>query len=332
MVITLARPTPSARPGRTSHRAPHLAAPLLAAAALIAATTPALADKTDDDAKRAEALFNEAREAMQRKEYATACPKFEESLKLVRRAGTLFNLAQCEEHEGRLVTAIQYYKEGIVVLDPGDPRLAPSKKRLIALEPRLPYLRVVPQADLPKGSRVAMDGREVAELSVEIAVNPGKHTITVSAPKHADKSFDVEIAEREHRDAPISAGDPLPDEPPPDVVAASLGPRRIGAFVALGVGALGFIAAGVTGGLVISANDRVNEGCPQARCATSTGYEAAQTGKTLLVANTIAWGVGVAGAAAGTVLLLVGPKKVASSEAANSLVISPNFVGVRGSF
>lgn len=307
----------------------------LAAAFVVAAfVRPALADKTDDDAKRAEELFKEARAAIEANDYVSACPKFEQSLALVRRAGTLFNLAQCEEHEGRLVSAMRYYKEGIVVLDPGDQRLGPSKKRLTALEPRIPRLLIKPAADLPKDARVTIDGKDAEGLSIEIPVDPGEHTVAVLAPKRVEQKLVVKLAEKERKEVTVSAGAVVLEPPRRAVVRVEpLGPLRIAGLVALGVGGLGFVGAAVTGGLVVSANAEVEAGCPQTQCKTSVAYEASRTGKTLLVANTIAWGVGIAGAGAGVALFLIGGKKGKEKAApSHSLSVGPAFLGVRGSF
>jgi len=294
---------------------------------------PAFADEMDDKIKRAEQLFNEGRAAVGANDYATACPKFEESLKLARRSGTFFNLAQCEEHEGRLVAAVRYYKEGIVVLEPGDPRLGPSKQHLAAIEPRLPYLTIKVASTLPAGGRVTVDGREVEALDVEFAVDPGKHEIKVLAPKYADESVQIEIVEAAHETVTVNVGARIPDPPPVQVKVKVVDRQRVAAIAAFGVGGLGFVTAAVTGGLAVSANGRMEEGCPQTVCTTAAGYEAARLGKTLLVVNTIAWGVGIAGAGAGAALLLMGKKKDAvKPKSAHSLVVGPGFVGVEGSF
>lgn len=298
---------------------------------VVAISNGALADQTDDDRARAEELFNEGREAVKAEDYKTACPKFEESLKLARRAGTLFNLAQCEEHEGRLVTAVQYYKEGIVVLEPGDPRLAPSKKQLQTIEPRVPYLTVKVEAPLPKGGRVTLDGREIAALDVEFAVNPGKHELRVLAPKYADGVMEFLMAETAHETKTIAIGARLPEPPP--VTINAMTPKRIGTIAAFGVGGLGFLTAMITGGLTISANSRMVDGCPERVCATADGYQAVKTGNTLLVANSIAWGVTLAGAGTGVFLLLYKNKKEATPpKSAHSFVFGPGYVGVEGSF
>ncbi|MDI1483395.1 tetratricopeptide repeat protein [Polyangium sp. y55x31] len=287
---------------------------------------PAAADQMEDDIRRAEELFKEARAAVEQQDYATACPKFEQSLALARRAGTLFNLAQCEEHEGRLVTALRYYKEGIVVLDPGDPRLAPSKKKLAEIEPRIPFLTIKPKTALPKDTRVTIDGKEAEGIGVAVPVNPGKRTISVLAPKRAEEKYVLEIAEGEQVEILVNAGKVI-IEPP------AFGPRRIAGIAALGVGGLGFVGAIITGGIIVSANGRVEGGCPRVQCDTAEGYEAAELGKSLLVANAIAWGVGIAGAGAGAVLLLLDAKKGREKpKTGHSFVLGPGFVGVEGKF
>jgi len=300
----------------------------LGAFALLPSGT-AFADDTDEERKQAEALFNEGRAAVKAEDYATACPKFEASLKLARRAGTLFNLAQCEEHEGRLVSAVAYYKEGIVVLEPGDPRLAPSKQQLASVEPRLPYLTVTLTSALPTGGRVTLDGREVEALDKEFAVNPGKHEIKVLAPKYADFALTFQIAESAHETKKVHAGARLPEPPPPP---NPLTPQRIAAISSLAVGGLGFTAAAITGGLLVSTNAQVEKDCQPTVCTTAAGFEASKQGKPLLVANTISWGVGIAGVGAGLFLLFKGKQEPARTKSAHSLILGPGFVGIEGSF
>jgi len=291
-----------------------------------------LADETDDDRKEAERLFNEGREAVKAEDYKTACPKFEASLKLARRAGTLFNLAQCEEHEGRLVTAVQYYKEGIVVLEPGDPRLAPSKKQLANIEPRMPYLTVNVEGTLPAGGRLTLDGREIDVIGKEFAVNPGKHELRALAPKYADGVVEFEIEEFKKETKAISIGARLPD-PPAQVRFKDLGPKRIATIAAFGVGGLGVIGAAVTGGFLVSRKSLVDEHCKGGICDSPDAFLKAQQGKPLLIANTIAWGLGIAGAGAGTFLLLYkGKKEPSEPKSARTWLLGPGFVGIEGTF
>jgi hypothetical protein len=74
--------------------------------ALIAAASPAYAEETV-----ARSLFKEARQLAAKGDYAAACPKFEQSLKLEQGLGTQFNLADCWEHQGRLASARALFLE-----------------------------------------------------------------------------------------------------------------------------------------------------------------------------------------------------------------------------
>lgn len=307
-----------------------------AAAGLLLVTMARPAQAGSDplaDAKRAEQLFNEGRAAVKRGDYQTACPKFEESLKLLRKPGTLFNLAECEEHEGRLVTAEQYFKEGIVVLEPGDKRLAPSKKRLEQLTPRIPKLTIQVATDLPKEARVTLDGKDVEAVGKEIPVNPGEHTVALSAPKRKEQKVTVKIAERERREVTVNLG-AVVLEPPKVVVAPEKfywGPQRIAGLAVAGVGLLGFVGAGVTGGFIIRARTDVKASCTDTYCREAQAYNAVATGQALLVPNAVAWGVGIAGVVAGAGLFVFGGKRP-SAQRETTLVVGPQSIGVQGSF
>src|ERR1700685_1939228 len=80
---------------------------VVAALAGIAGSTIAHAD----DSAAAQALFDQAKKAMAAHRYADACPKLEESLRLEEGVGTLLNLADCYEHEGKLASAWSKYIE-----------------------------------------------------------------------------------------------------------------------------------------------------------------------------------------------------------------------------
>src|SRR5690349_9072722 len=87
----------------STRAAARAAAASLAASAIFAAAAPAIADEST---ARAAALFKEGREAMVHGNAATACPKFAESQRLDPAAGTLRNLALCEEAIGELAKAV----------------------------------------------------------------------------------------------------------------------------------------------------------------------------------------------------------------------------------
>lgn len=108
------------------------------------ATAVARADGSDP--ATAEALFREGRSAAEAGNYAVACPKFEESHRLDPAPGTLLNLADCEEHRGQILRALQHFHQLHAELPATDERKPIAAARARALELRAPELRIVPTA------------------------------------------------------------------------------------------------------------------------------------------------------------------------------------------
>src|SRR4051794_15794728 len=75
---------------------------------ILAGLTMMLASRTaagGDAAAAAEVLFSDGKRLVQERNFAAACPKFEESQKLDPGLGTLYRLADCYEHVGRTASA-----------------------------------------------------------------------------------------------------------------------------------------------------------------------------------------------------------------------------------
>src|SRR6185295_14702479 len=84
------------------------------------------------DPAAAEALFSAGREAFEKGDYATACPKFEESHRLDPGAGALINLAACREKLGKLASAWESWQQALRWLGPDDERRAGVEQRAAA--------------------------------------------------------------------------------------------------------------------------------------------------------------------------------------------------------
>jgi hypothetical protein len=274
---------------------------VLAPMALVATSTLAAAEGRDPAA--ADALFRQAREALSKGDYATACPKFAESQRLDPAAGTLMNIAECEEHSGALGSALEHWREAADQLSTSpDDRLELAHRHIADLEPRVPRLTIRLERRAPPDTKVTRDGVELgsASLGAPLPVNPGRHTVVATAPGRAAATKTVTLAEAQVLDLVVAPGAPVVKQEP-----GSSGWRTVG-WVAGGVGLAALGAAAVTGVIVMDENSIVERDCPSKQCSQS-GLNAATTGKTLLVVNAIAWVVGVVGVGGGVALLLTTP-------------------------
>jgi hypothetical protein len=160
------------------------------------------------DPLAAEALFREGRKAVGSSDYANACPKFSESFRLDPAPGTLLNLADCEEHIGKIGGAWQHYHRLIDMLPARDERAAFAHKHAEALEKRVPRLTITLAPDPPDGTRVWRDDVELGAptLAIALPVDPGTHVLTLKAPGHVDATVSVTLVEAESRQVSLTAG------------------------------------------------------------------------------------------------------------------------------
>ncbi|MEA2748145.1 MAG: hypothetical protein QOI41_2288 [Myxococcales bacterium] len=271
------------------------------------ALSPALAHA--DNAAPAGALFRQAREDAARGDYDRACPRFAESLRLTPAAGTMLNLADCEEHRGRLADALEQFQHGLEALPPNDERVAFARERIARLLPRVPHVRlhagtVSVTADL--------DGVPLGQAALDVAlpVNPGTRTIVVHAPGRSDRAYSVVLAEGATLDVAVEPGNAAPPpsaSPSPSPTPAPDGDTRSSrtlAWTALGIGGVGLATSAVTGILALHSASTVRDHCPNHRCTDPGDIDAASTGKTYATASTIGLAVGVIGIGVASYLFL----------------------------
>jgi hypothetical protein len=278
------------------------------AAAQPAATPPPGAAQPQPGDKalgQAQALFVEGRAAMDRGDYPTACAQFTASLALMTRASTLLNLAQCETHEGQLVNAAKHVTQGIELLPADDERMAISKERAAALARRVAHLTVKLGKGMPATARVEIDGVDTSAstLLAGVAANPGKHVIVLSVPGEARQTSTIDLGEGDAKTVTLAAQEAAAVEAPKPVVATSNTRRTVG-FLLGGIGVVGLVGAGVTGGILISKSSAINSACPLKQCSAD-GLALIESTKSLNVVNGVAWGVGLAGLAGGVVFLVL---------------------------
>jgi hypothetical protein len=303
-------------------------------ASSLALTSIAFAQAHDPVA--AEALFHAGRTLVDQGKYAEACPKFDESEKLDPAAGTLINLADCNEHVGKLAVAWEEWQEALDMLAPGDDRIPETKRRFAAIDARVP--RLVLHLTTPSSSaRVVRDGVDLGgAFDVPLPMDPGKHAIHIVEPSHDDATYDVTLAEKETKKIDVAMGKEKGDEgvvtkPKPPIVDATPSDdpgasRRKIAWIVGGVGVVA-LGVGVVGGLVALHDKSVVDGeCPSNACSQK-GYDAAQSGHKWATVSTIATIGGVAAIGVSIVLLVTAPHATTStsvtSNATPTSVIAP---------
>jgi hypothetical protein len=260
------------------------------------------------DPAAAEALFRDARAAMQSGDYRTACAKLEESQRLDPAPGTLLNLAECEEKRGRLATAWEDYQGALDTLATGDDRVPLATQRAAALFPRLPKLVVKLAPGAPQSARVKRDGVElgVASLGTELPVNPGAHAIVVLAPGRRARTYDVNVPEGRAASITVDVGAPDPTAVTPGegaAVARPHGDRTLG-YIGLGVGGAALIAGGVTGVLALGRARVADQHCDAAHTCDGVGLDANRDGTTYSTLSTILFPAGAVLVIGGIVWIL----------------------------
>jgi serine/threonine-protein kinase len=161
--------------------------PWILSIALAAATSLALPERVlASDAATAEALFQEGRRLMTEARFAEACPKLAESYRIDPGLGVLLYLGDCYERAGKLASAWATFHEAIPPSRKAGQRDREevARTRASALEPRLPKLVLNTPASVPKGYLVLRGEAEIAPATFGVAVplDPGPHTLVVSAP------------------------------------------------------------------------------------------------------------------------------------------------------
>jgi hypothetical protein len=310
----------------------------LAAALLLGLLASAAPARADSDP--AETLFQQGIKEMAAGRYETACPPIEQSYRIDPRLGALFALAECESKRGRIATAVARYEEYLAAhagLSP-DKKAKQADRALVArrqvdvLRPDLPKLTLVLPREAPRDTVVRCDGAPVSDaaLGAPIPLDPGEHVITTAAHGGALSEVRLKLARGQQMRlvltvmaapaAPALAA--VPSEgavaPPPATVApADAHPssgRRVGAYVAGGVGLVGLTLGGVLGGLALSRKSTVDANCaPTADPGTlgchGDGYQASRELQQFGLWSTVGFAVGAAGGVLAVVLIATEPAK-----------------------
>jgi hypothetical protein len=321
---------------------------LAVVAGALALATPAFAQASDPAA--ADALFRKGREAAEKGDWATACPKFAESQRLDPAPGTLLNLADCEEKLGHLASAYEHFKTALETMAANDDRIPFAKRHIASVEKLVPHLTLSASPDLPANARVMRDDVELgsASFGLAIPVDPGAHAVVVLVPGHVERRVNVSLKPGEAQTIALHAGDvaasasaepaaaPSPAPAASGATTTSAGdPRRTLGLVLGAVGVAGIAVGAVTGGLVLGKKSIVDDPshCDQTTHACDqTGTDAASAGQTLSTVSTVTFIGGGAVLAAGVILFFTSPARAqgASGAAARTTFVPEAYLGGGG--
>jgi hypothetical protein len=248
-----------------------------------------------EQAARAESLFRAGKAALQRGEYATACPRLAESQRLEPAGGTLLALALCYEGWGRKATAWALFQEAEAMAraQGRKDRADIARRKAAALESQLSFVTIEGELDLPHGVEITLDGQDVgsAALGTPAAVDGGSHQVEARYAGASYYTKTVEVSEgqalvvripRPPSQGPaeptqltvLPPGQPLVRAVPVTLPGASPTPNRHQPYRIerllsrgmLGLGLATLLAGGYFGVRAFDENAEVEKGCPRDPC------------------------------------------------------------------
>jgi hypothetical protein len=312
-------------------------------------SSAALAEPTAADRATARTLAQEGQQALESKNYAIAIDKFSRADSLVHAPTLLLGLARAQVGLGRLVEAQESYnriiRDGVAAGSPHSwtKALEDATKEVAALPQRLPWVTITVLG--PTNPEVVIDSTPVpiASLGVKRPVNPGNHTIKVSAEGYLPTERAITLSEGqsltvnlELEQAPTDSSQIAKKSTGSfDTHTSTSSPetRRILAFGALGLGGAGLIVGGVTGALALRKHNQLTTACPNNGACDPSQGSAIDSYHTYGNISTVSFIVGAVGAAGGAILLLTQPSRESSSATARvSAFVGVGSAGVKGTF
>lgn len=308
--------------------------------ALMGSPRPAQADDRRDAARQ---LADQGYALYQAGNYERAIDSLTRAEALFHAPTVMLILARAHAKIGKLVEARALLQR--VASEPharGAPReyveaQATAVAELEELGRRIPKLVVTVLNAPRRGLRVTVNGIALSaeELGRSREVNPGSHTITVSAPGIPHRMVSQVAAEGRTESIHFS----LPMLADPDAAIAPAPPDTRGStipgFVVLGAGVVGLGVAAVTGVIALGKEGELDERCPDNRCRPED-EPLASSAQDFAIVSTISFVVAGAAAGAGIVLLVLRPGGAAAAPSAPPAALRARlglgFAGVEGTF
>jgi len=302
------------RPARRRHAA-WVRGAAIAAIALSSFTAHGQPSATDR--RQAEALFGEGKKLLKEGKTAEACRKFEASYRIDPAGGTVLNLALCHEKEGKIASAWAELKEALAAAKKASRRDREkiAREKIEAIEPRLPYVVVIPEKQDTAGLTVVIDEGGIAREAwgAQIPIDPGPHTAKATAPNHDPWEAPFEVAEG--KKVTVRVPGLVARAAPTATASSSAAPvaeiqkypwMRPSGIALASVGVAAAVAGAVFGVRALSLGADAKKGCDASLACSDAGLAAVQEGRFSATAADILLGAGGGVAVMGLVLIIAG--------------------------
>jgi len=318
-------------------------------AVLLHVLSPAAASAQQEDVNATEtaaarALAVDGVKLAQAGQCQEAVEKLDRAQKLRHSAIVLSHLGECQVTLGKWVEGSENLRK--LLREPLPPEPTPALEQayqraaatLKDVKPKIPSVTI--QVKVPKDAMVSLklDGSPIPDTVIGVALpaDPGDHTVELEAPGYlkASTSFKLEVGEKEIVSLDLKR-DPLATAAPKTEAAPASSPERarvgadwssadaappppdsgaskILAYVSYGVGAVGLGVGIGFGRAAMQDETDLASRCPGKVCPREAEDDL-NSAKTKGLVSTIGFGVGVAGVALGTVLLVTSSSSSPSS-------------------
>jgi hypothetical protein len=275
----------------------------------------------DDDAKRADALFDEGLKLLDNGRTAEACDRLNESRKIASGIGVTLYLADCEERLGHWLAARDLYREGQTLADAKhDPRGHNARERGDSLAARIPTLIVHTSGTTQPA--IEIDGETSDTAPHEI--DPGRHVVRARTKERTwEHAVDVPT-QKTVVNVEVPSFDVEGAPPPSSRSSSFFTPLRIAGIATAGVGAILVTFSFALGADAISKLGASKDAghCDATNHCDPTGLALRNGADSSASASTALFVVGLVSLAAGATLVFVAPKLFASKAASNGLVLT----------
>ena len=276
----------------------------------------------------AEILFEAGRAAAGRGDYREACAKFGESQRIDPAVGTLLNIADCSERQGKLVVAWDNYTQALRLLAATDQRLAYARKKRDEVGVRLAWLAVRMKGGSPVGTSIVLGGQPfgASSLGVELPVDPGEVTLTVNVPGRRSVVQRLRLVEGEHARIELGPGEEMRPKKGSGL--------RTTSWISLAVGGASVLTGAVTGVAALSRRSVFSGHCDGDRCPSSmtSDVNAYNTFRTVSSVTLVVGGVLCALGVTGLVVFPTMPDAAASAGTLPHAWVGLGAGGLQGSF